>query len=102
MINIGSWNLDYLRIYLDQNLYSTFSYLPDGSWTICEFKDNLVLFNKNLTTHAKNTFTISLNADLESDSYKGILMRNFFLYVDTCDISCATCDGPTNVRKKYY
>ena len=29
---------------------------------------------------------------------EGAGLRNFFLYVDTCDISCLTCNGPSNVN----
>jgi len=52
-----------------------------------------------MTTHTADSITVAINAKSnESTTTRGIAMRNFFLYVDTCDISCATCNGPTNVR----
>jgi len=52
-----------------------------------------------LTNHSTTSFTVRINADANPDgTAKEFGMRNFFLYVDTCDISCATCNGPTNVR----
>jgi len=93
-----SWNTEYLRIDLDSIPQGSYTYEAKGAWVMCSGDDNLLFFNKNLTTHTANTFTVDIKADLGPDVNKGILMRNFFLYVDTCDISCATCDGPTDVR----
>jgi len=98
-INANKWSTSYLKIYLDSVLQATYTYQNNYFWKICSSADNLILYNKNLTTHTKTSITVSINADTSQDTFiKGILLRNFFLYVDTCDISCATCNGPTNVR----
>ena len=69
-------------------------------YLICSSGDYLLLYNKNLTTHTASSITVGINADTnQAKTLEGIAIRNFFLYVDTCDVSCATCNGPTNVRK---
>ena len=64
-----------------------------------EFYDDLLFYSKNLTTHRASYFIVGFKVDFKySVPNKGMIMRNFFLHVDTCDISCASCYGPTNVR----
>ena len=63
----------------------------------------VVLFYKNLTVHTASSFNVSIVAvTSESLNLAGIAFRNFFVYVDNCDISCATCNGPSNVKIKYF
>jgi len=91
---------DYLRIYLDSAVQGIFSKPLFSGYPICSLYDNLFFYNKNLTSHTVSSITVGINADTDQDiTVKGIAMKNFFLYVDTCDISCATCNGPSNVRK---
>jgi len=91
---------DYLKVYLDSNIQGLFSKPLFSGYPICSLYDNLFFYNKNLTSHTASSITVGINADTDQGiTVKGIAMRNFFLYVDTCDISCATCNGPTNVRK---
>jgi len=90
---------DYLNIYLDSTLQDTYEKVAGEGIPLCSPGDFLVLYNKNLT-HTANSFSVGISADTNQVyTDEGIAMRNFFLYVDTCDISCATCDGPKNVKK---
>jgi len=59
-----------------------------------------MFFNKNLTTHNSSSITVAMITVTDEDyPNEGAAMRNFFLYVDTCHISCLTCKGPTMVCK---
>jgi len=92
-------NVIYLRVYLDSSLREIYSKSYDWSLSLCGSWDNFLLFSSNMTNHTANSITVEINANSTEDiTIRGIGMRNFFLYVDTCDISCATCNGPTNVR----
>lgn len=63
-----------------------------------KYKDQLVLFNKNLTTHTSSSVFIKMYVQTdESVSNEGGAFKNLFIYVDTCDISCSACTGPTEV-----
>ena len=95
---------DYLRVYLDSSLQEIYKKTHYYSYSICGSSDYyFVLFRSNMTNHKADSITVAINANsTESTTIRGIAMRNFFLYVDTCDISCATCNGPTNVRSHFY
>ena len=99
-LNIGT---DYLKIFLDNSLEGIYD--KDDNYhgfAICSPWDYLFLYSHNLTAHTANNFTVGINAVTDQDyDNEGIALRNFFLHVDTCDISCATCYGPTNVRKYF-
>jgi len=50
-------------------------------------------------THSASSVTIGMLVQTdESLKNEGGALRNLFLYVDTCDISCNTCSGPTAVE----
>ena len=58
-----------------------------------------MFFNKNLTTHNASSITVTMITITDEDyPNEGAAMRNFYLYVDTCHISCLTCKGPTKVK----
>lgn len=37
----------------------------------------------------------------KDESLDGFLMKNFFVYVDTCHESCASCNGPDYVNNLF-
>ena len=52
-------------------------------------------------THSASSATIGMLVQTDEPlSNEGGALRNLFLYVDTCDISCNTCNGPTGVELK--
>lgn len=59
--------------------------------------DTVYLVNFNIT-HTANSVTFSVYGYTnEGPTNEGCAFKNFFLYVDTCDVSCLTCTGPANV-----
>jgi len=92
-----------LTIYIDSIMPTSvaghFSKNADGDLSLCSsLGDYLFLLNYNMT-HTADSVNINFNwVTPNSSPIKGTAMKNFFLYVDTCDNSCATCNGPTNVR----
>ena len=65
-INANKWSTSYLKIYLDSVLQATYTYQNNYFWKICSNADNLILYNKNLTTHTKTSITVSINAEVMS------------------------------------
>lgn len=59
--------------------------------------DTVYLVNFNIT-HTSDTAIFSLQGFTdEGATNEGCAFKNFFMYVDTCDKSCLTCNGPANV-----
>ncbi|KAL4504946.1 hypothetical protein ABPG73_021793, partial [Tetrahymena malaccensis] len=95
---------DQIQIFIDGNLQDTFTKVNkrDG-YVICyqvvffiQCQDELILYQKNIT-HSQSSVTIELLPQSPSDKLnKGFGFKNYYLYVDTCDYSCATCNGPTS------
>jgi len=51
-------------------------------------------------THSTTSINVTILAHAnDGTADEGFAMRNFFLYIDTCDTSCLTCYGPTSVRE---
>ena len=93
---------DYIEVLIDSVAYGKYSKSAADGVQICNtytgYNDILNLYNKNIS-HTASTVTIAMLASTDEDyTNEGAAMRNLFLYVDTCDISCSTCSGPTSVR----
>jgi len=53
----------------------------------------------NLTTHTSSSVTLKFYVCTDEGlDNEGGAFKNLFIYVDTCDISCSACTGPTAVR----
>ena len=51
---------DYLNIYIDSVLQTQIYKSTGGGIPICGTDDSLLLFNKNLTTHNADSFTVGI------------------------------------------
>lgn len=61
------------------------------------YNDVLILYNKNFT-HSASSLTLTITASMNKlESIQGFVMKNLFIFVDTCHFSCATCTGPNYV-----
>jgi len=93
---------DYISVLIDSVVYGKYSKGPGDGVSICNtysgYNDILNLYNRNIS-HTASSVTIAMLASTDEDyTNEGAAMRNLFLYVDTCDISCSTCSGPISVR----
>ncbi|KAL4493949.1 hypothetical protein ABPG72_021966 [Tetrahymena utriculariae] len=95
---------DQIQIFIDGILQDTYTKnnKRDG-FVMCykvvyffQCNDELILYHKNIT-HNSSSVNIQLLPKSPSDKLnKGFGFKNYYLYVDTCDFSCATCNGPTS------
>jgi len=74
----------------------------DTEASLCDssYSGMVVLHNSNVT-HTASSVTIAIKASYSS-STANTVFKNFFLYVDSCHYSCATCDGPSKVIQDKY
>ncbi|KAL4490436.1 hypothetical protein ABPG72_002646 [Tetrahymena utriculariae] len=57
--------------------------------------DILVLYNKNFT-HQANSLTLQITVSMNKlENIQGFVMRNLYIFVDTCHFTCASCSGPS-------
>jgi len=92
---------DFISVLIDSVLYGKYSKTAAAGVQICNtysgYNDILNLYHKNIS-HTATSVTIAMLSLTDEDyTNEGAAMRNLFLYVDTCDISCSTCSGPTSV-----
>ncbi|KAL4476414.1 hypothetical protein ABPG74_010147, partial [Tetrahymena malaccensis] len=92
---------DYIQINLD-GVQDTISKGPFDGLNICSnllfnWNDELILYFKNIT-HSSSSVTVQFipQEGILNQAWKGFLFKNYYLYLDTCHYSCATCSGPTN------
>ncbi|EAR95046.2 TNFR/NGFR cysteine-rich region family protein (macronuclear) [Tetrahymena thermophila SB210] len=100
---VDSTKNDVFKIYIDNNLVDSQTKNPNDGLKICiqnaeqgTCNDELVLYQKNIT-HSSSSVTFSgVSQTIQDRNVEGFCFKNFYLYIDTCDISCATCSGPTS------
>lgn len=94
---------DYIEVKINSVAYGHYTKKSSEGHLICTddggffvtYYDELVFFNQNLT-HSASSVEISMLVQTdEGISNEGGAIRNLFLFVDTCDISCNSCNGPT-------
>ncbi|EAS02591.2 zinc finger lsd1 subclass family protein (macronuclear) [Tetrahymena thermophila SB210] len=57
--------------------------------------DILILYNKNFT-HSASSLTLQITASMNKlETIQGFVMRNLYIFIDTCHFTCATCSGPS-------
>ncbi|KAL4493947.1 hypothetical protein ABPG72_021964 [Tetrahymena utriculariae] len=90
-----------IQIVIDGNLQDTFTKNSTDGDIICyniiwlQHYDELILYQKNIT-HSQNSVNIKIVPNANNYSLnRGFGFKNYYLYIDTCDYSCATCNGPT-------
>lgn len=85
---------------MDSVLYARYIKSSKEGDQLCDsssYYDSLILFYKNIT-HIANTVQLKIISQTdESLSNESVVIRNLYIYVDTCDRSCATCNGPAAV-----
>ncbi|EAR88128.2 zinc finger lsd1 subclass family protein (macronuclear) [Tetrahymena thermophila SB210] len=95
---------DQIQIFIDGNLQDTYTKNNKGDGIVICYKivffiqcvDELILYHKNIT-HSSSSVIIQILPQSPSGKLnKGFGFKNYYLYVDTCDYSCATCNGPTS------
>ncbi|KAL4441097.1 hypothetical protein ABPG74_002047 [Tetrahymena malaccensis] len=70
--------------------------LPTTTYYCSTCNDELVLYSKNITHSSSSVNFSSISQTIQDRNVEGFCFKNFYLYVDTCDITCATCNGPAN------
>jgi len=74
----------------------------DTQFALCNYyktKLEILILHRVNVTHTSSQATIKFTSSTTKATTKeGAGFKNFFLYVDTCDISCLTCSGPTAVK----
>ncbi|KAL4489764.1 hypothetical protein ABPG72_022404 [Tetrahymena utriculariae] len=100
---LNSANNDVFKIYIDNTQVDQYTKNPNDGLKICmqnsdqgTCNDELVLYQKNITHSNSSVFFSSLAQTSQGRNVQGFCFKNFYLYVDTCDITCATCNGPTS------
>lgn len=103
LILYGSFGSDeYVEILIDGVSRKTVKTVSDEEYGFCEWgvwSDYLVLFNVNVTSHTSSSAIVNIHTSNGGYNTEGSMLRNYYLYVDTCDESCLTCSGPSDVNK---
>ncbi|EGR31910.1 zinc finger lsd1 subclass family protein, putative, partial [Ichthyophthirius multifiliis] len=99
---------DYVQIYFDSTLDSTFQIYNQKGFQICQadkiftydkkfihFGDSIKRIHSNFT-HTNENFVLQFRSKVANEKIgNGFGIKNIYISIDTCHESCLSCNGPT-------
>jgi len=102
IILYGSFDTDeFVYLYVDGVQKGKYTKTTSDTLSLCNYyktKLEILVLHRVNVTHTSSQAEIKFTSSTSKATTKeGAGFKNFFLYVDTCDVSCLTCSGPTAV-----